>query len=324
MDEVPPAIGTTQESVGDSLRAGRERLGLGLADVAARTRIPLRHLQAIEKGDYASLPSPTYATGFVRAYARVVGIDEVGAARKARGELARVPRQPDYQPYEAPDPARVPSRGLAIVGLGLALALIVLAGLWFAGMLTPAATNTAPPPDTVNTVPAAAPPAGTPAPTASATPVAPTAAGDGQVTLATTSRVWLRVHDGDKTLYLGTMAPGEHFDVPVDATNPLVDVGRPDKLQVALNGSILPALPSSDHPMKDLRVSAAAVEARLHGTTAPTAGPSPTASAIPDADRPRERRRTADRPRRERRPADDTARANLDAARNPPSPGNSQ
>ena len=48
--------------------------------MAARTRVPLRHLEAIEQGAYEALPSQTYAVGFARAYARAVGLDEVATA----------------------------------------------------------------------------------------------------------------------------------------------------------------------------------------------------------------------------------------------------
>ena len=47
------------ERVGDRLRAARLTAGLDLSDVATKTRIPLRHLTAIEAGDYDLLPSIT-------------------------------------------------------------------------------------------------------------------------------------------------------------------------------------------------------------------------------------------------------------------------
>jgi len=99
------------------LMNAREASGLSLADVATRTRVPIRHLEALESGDYSGLPSPTYAVGFARAYARAAGADEVEVARLVRADLDRIgPRTPEYVPYETADPARVPSRGLAIVG----------------------------------------------------------------------------------------------------------------------------------------------------------------------------------------------------------------
>lgn len=320
LDEVSPVAVAAPESVGETLRAARERAGLSLSEIAARTRIPLRHLEALEAGEYNGLPSRTYATGFVKAYARLVGIDEVAITRRVRGELAQAgPRAPEYQPYQAPDPARVPSRGLAIAALGLALAIIVLAGLYFGGVLTRSSGAAAP----IAAAPDA--PAAIPAPSAAATPGAPAATATGQVTLQTTDRVWLRVHDGDRTLYLGTMNPGEQFDVPADARKPLVDIGRPDKLKVTLNGSALPPLPASSKPLKDLRVGAAAVAARQQGGDAAFAQAAPPADGGPAAATgragPTASRRTAARGERSRRVLDETARANLEAARDTPRAG---
>ena len=58
------------ERVGDRLRAARNSVGLDLSDVATKTRIPQRHLAAIEIGDYSALPSTTYAVGFVKAFTK--------------------------------------------------------------------------------------------------------------------------------------------------------------------------------------------------------------------------------------------------------------
>jgi cytoskeletal protein RodZ len=77
------------DRVGDRLRAARLAAGLALSDIADKTRVPLRHLEAIESNDFSTLPSFTYATGFVRAFARVVGEDEVALIRDLRVELGR-------------------------------------------------------------------------------------------------------------------------------------------------------------------------------------------------------------------------------------------
>ena len=68
MDEelVEPELPT----VGERLRAAREEKGLSLEDVAAQTRIPQRHLESIENGDWDNLPAPTYTIGFAKSYAR--------------------------------------------------------------------------------------------------------------------------------------------------------------------------------------------------------------------------------------------------------------
>lgn len=256
------------QPVGDRLRTARERHGMSLAEIGARTRVPLRHLEAIEASNYGALPSPTYAVGFVRAYARAVGEDEVTLARDVRVEAQNTPRAtPQYQPYEIADPTRVPSRGLVVVAAGLGLAVVVLAILWFASGLFRGEGE----------APAASPPVAVAVP---AVQPSPTPVTGGQVTLTATDEVWLRVYDAaDKTLYLGTMKPGERYDVPADADNPMINVGRPDKLQVTLNGSNLPPLGSGARPIKDVQVGAKALAARVSGAAAPAAAPTPAAAA---------------------------------------------
>ncbi|WP_374942044.1 helix-turn-helix domain-containing protein [Sphingomonas sp.] len=304
-----PQPGAAPQSLGATLRALREAQGLSLAEVGARTRVPLRHLEAIEAADYAALPAPTYAVGFARAYARAIGADEVATAKAARIEVDRLGRrQPEYEPYEVTDPARVPSRAVAIVAAGLALGLLVLVALYFGGDWLQ--RSSAP------SLPDAAPVVATravPAPTPTA------AAGSGEVVLTATDEVWLRVYDAaDTTLKIGTMQPGERYVVPATATDPQINVGRPDKLAVTLNGAAVPPLGTGERPIKDVHIGPAALAARLAGTPVPqpVAVPSATAAASPEpAAAPRRTvRRERSRPRR--RVLTETQRANLEAARN--------
>ena len=307
---VPPA------RPGERLRVARESRGLSLAEVAARTRVPQRHLEALEAGDYSSLPSPTYAMGFSKAYARAVDADEVSIGQAIRSELDRLgPRRPEYVPYETADPARVPSRGIAIVGVGIALAVLVLVGLYYGtNLFQPGGTATASTDGAVVQTIA-------PTPSPAATPDAPTG---GQVVLTANDEVWLRVYDAEnKTLYLGTMKPGERFEVPAGANNPMINVGRPDKLAVTLNGSAIPPLGDGSRAIKDVRVSGEAIAARLAGQPAPT----PAASTESSSDvTPAERRTTSrDRATRgeNRRALSETQRANLTSSQEPAATGNS-
>ncbi len=266
------------QPVGERLRAARERLGMSLAEIGARTRVPLRHLETIEASNYGALPSPTYAVGFVRAYARAVGEDEVVLARDVRAEALKAPRlTPQYQPYEVADPARVPSRGLVIAAAGVALAVVVLAILWFAtGLMRgqDAAPEAAPP--VAVAVPAAAP------------STAPALSSTGQVTLTAKGEVWMRVYDSaNKTLFTGTLKAGEKFDVPQDAKDPMINIGRPDQILVTLNGSNLPPLGPPERAIKDVPVGAAALAAKSNGASAPAPSASPTPEATTPAVRTR-------------------------------------
>ena len=312
MDEVETgqnAAPAQPERAGDILRKAREAQGLTVADIATRTRVPLRHLEAIEASDYTTLPSITYAVGFTRAYARAMGIDEVHIANLVRGEVATLGRKaPEYEPYEMTDPSRVPSRGVAIVALGLAIAVLVLVGLWYGTDMfrgTGQSSTATPVAETAKT-PAVQ--------TAQPVPVAATPA-NGQVTLTASDEVWMRVYDADnKTLYLGTMKPGDKFDVPRDAKDPKINIGRADKLAVTLNGAAAPALGTGERAIKDVRVGAPAIAARIAGTPEPQAAPTTPATEARASDRAG----SAARPRAPRRALSETQRANLAAAVNPP------
>ena len=312
MDEVETgqnAAPAQPERAGDILRKAREAQGLTVADIATRTRVPLRHLEAIEASDYSTLPSSTYAVGFSRAYARAMGIDEVQIANIVRSDVAKLgSKKPEYEPYEMTDPSRVPSRGLAIVALGIAIAVLVLVGLWYGTDMFRGSNNASTTTPIAETAPNPAAQTAQPVP-------APATPANGQVTLTASDEVWMRVYDADnKTLYLGTMKPGEKFDVPKDAKDPKINIGRADKLAVTLNGAAAPALGTGERAIKDVSVGAPAIAARIAGTPEPQATPT-AAEATP---RSPERSRTASRPRTPRRPMTETQRANLDAAANPP------
>src|SRR5262245_22185922 len=58
------------------LRDGRNRKQLSIEDVARITKIQLRILERLESGQYDGLPADVFVKGFVRSFARCVGLDE--------------------------------------------------------------------------------------------------------------------------------------------------------------------------------------------------------------------------------------------------------
>ena len=252
-------------SVGEKLRAAREAQGLDLPEIAARTRIPQRHLEAIEKGNYAGLPSSTYALGFAKAYARAVGADEVMIARELRTELHRNPERAAPVPaYETSDPARVPPRGIVIFGVVLAL-LLVVGGVLYYG--TGLFRGSAPAPETLATE---EPQANLADNASIANATAPVAASGGQVSLIALDTVWIRVTDAKGAkLVEKELAPGERYDVPADADHPRIRTGGPEKIQVTLNGSNVDPLGRAGTTV-DVEVSADALRARGQPGASPT------------------------------------------------------
>ncbi|RMH42435.1 MAG: helix-turn-helix domain-containing protein [Deltaproteobacteria bacterium] len=65
----------TPEQVGQQLRDAREGKGLSVDDIARVTKVPVRSLAALERGAFDELPADVFARGFLRAYARCVGLD---------------------------------------------------------------------------------------------------------------------------------------------------------------------------------------------------------------------------------------------------------
>lgn len=246
------------EGVGARLQRAREDKGYDIARVAAETRIPQRHLVAIEAGAFGKLPSRTYAVGFTRTYARMLGLDEHEVVDEVRRELAA--GDPSMAPaaakFEPGDPARVPGRGLA--WFGAIAALIFIAGLYtfyssyFAPGLGPAPLSD---PQAAQTA----------AQAGGARPAAPPArtAGGAVVFTATMDDTWVKFYDAQgERLYEAQMAKGDSFTVPADAEGPRIWTGRPYALDITVGGRSVPKLSEEDVIIKDVPVSAAALLAR--------------------------------------------------------------
>jgi cytoskeleton protein RodZ len=62
--------------VGEFLRKERELRGMTLDEISASTKVNTRFLEAIETGESGVLPAKAFAKGFLRSYARMVGLDE--------------------------------------------------------------------------------------------------------------------------------------------------------------------------------------------------------------------------------------------------------
>ncbi len=60
--------------LGDALREKREQMGVTLPQAAEDTRIREKFLQALESGDYQSLPGTGYTKGFLGNYAHYLNV----------------------------------------------------------------------------------------------------------------------------------------------------------------------------------------------------------------------------------------------------------
>ncbi len=105
-DDVAPTGAVTISAAADTtpgvlLREARERAGLSQDDIAGKLKLAPRQIAAIETGDWNSLPERTFTRGFMRSYARIVGLDPdiVG--------LDRSPSQPNAGSELKPTPEAI-------------------------------------------------------------------------------------------------------------------------------------------------------------------------------------------------------------------------
>src|SRR5450759_1309578 len=73
-------------SLPDRLAAARERKGVDLRRAERDTKIRVRYLSALERGDYRQLPGAVYTKGFLRNYAIYLGLDPEEVLRQWRRE----------------------------------------------------------------------------------------------------------------------------------------------------------------------------------------------------------------------------------------------
>jgi len=81
--------------LGVRLRQAREKAGLSLPALSARTKIREALLDAIEREDFGRLPAGLIARGFLRAYAREVGLEPESIVRQYTTEFAPPSLPPD-------------------------------------------------------------------------------------------------------------------------------------------------------------------------------------------------------------------------------------
>ena len=113
--------------IGYSLRAARERQGIGLPEAELATKIRAKYIRALEEEDFDALPADTYARGFLRTYADYLGLDgeiyvDEYASRFHNAELDDEPRVVRSKP-------RARRRERSIERRAVVLALVAIAGV---------------------------------------------------------------------------------------------------------------------------------------------------------------------------------------------------
>lgn len=114
--------------VGEFLQERREDLGLDLDEIGAMLRIKPAYLAALEQGRSHDLPGPTYAIGFIRAYADFLGLDADQVLVRFKAEAAGATARPDLALPVPLGERSLPGGALVLVALIVALCGY---GIWY-------------------------------------------------------------------------------------------------------------------------------------------------------------------------------------------------
>ncbi len=295
-DRQPAEASGSATRVGAELRAARENIGWTLPAVAAHLRIRLPYLEAIEEGRIADLPGNAYALGFVRSYAKQLGLDPEEIARRFRTEAAEVNRK-----TELSFPAPVPQRGLP-AGAAILLGLLVAVGGYIAWYRVssdaPSTEQVRPVPERLaELIPAVPPPA--PKPTAeaptepapvaatapappkpepvvvaapAAPPPAPEALPDGtRLVLRAKTDAWMQVRDRQGTVLLNrVLRAGETWPAPPKLAL-LLTTGNAGGTEILVDGKATATLGGDGMVRRDLLLDP---DAARDGKLAPPVAPS--------------------------------------------------
>jgi len=144
-DHQPPKNAETDEwvfssgiSPGALLKREREKRGLSYAEVSQQTRLRAHLLVAIENEEWDLLPAPTLVKGFIRSYARVLGLDEERILELYREETG----SDDFtQKFVLPSIPQRKKWPFVVVGLLVLMAAVTAFYVWFLPPMEPDGTD---------------------------------------------------------------------------------------------------------------------------------------------------------------------------------------
>lgn len=220
-------------SFGAELRREREMRNISVREIADTTKISTRFLEAIESGDYESLPAPVFTRGFIREYAGYLGLDAEELVDRYMAIIDREERRQEDEEAEMRGRVSGSFAGLPAGGAvkwviaGLAAVGAILLVVWMVARGGGDATPAEEVREVAEPAPVVSPPA-QPEPAEIAEQV--------QLRLTATAESWInvRVDDAEPTDF--TLASGQSRDLTAEREIELLTVGNAGGVAVTLNG----------------------------------------------------------------------------------------
>ena len=112
-------------AIGQALKVEREKSNFSLLYIADITRLSSAHLEALEAGNFASLPGVGYIPGYIRNYCKTIGIDSTSYIARFKALSNEVTKKPEYSfPVQALVP-RIAGSMVAMSAVLVGLAVYV-------------------------------------------------------------------------------------------------------------------------------------------------------------------------------------------------------
>jgi cytoskeleton protein RodZ len=218
------------DSLGERFRAAREARGLSFSQVAEQLRIRSVYLAAIEDENWNTIGAPVYIRGFLRTYARFLGIDpEEAVAAFNRTQPEPAPPQALAREAAAHD-TPVSSRGSVLIWIAGTVAVLLVAFVIY-NELTLRRTGTVATAARAAPSPTSAPATQAPTATPSTLPVAD---GANSLALLLSAPSWLRVTVDGSVSMEGTFPAGT--SKTFHGKNALVRIGNAGGVEVYVDG----------------------------------------------------------------------------------------
>ena len=237
---------------GQMLRAAREERKWSLMDAEEITKIRVRYIQALEEEDYGILPGSTYAKGYLRTYAKQLGLnsDEIVAlySDSVIPEVAPVIKTPQLQVKSRPlwvRPAIIGGISVLTIVLVIAISSLNQAGKKTEeSQYSPPALPSAPKTEPVTPSPSTPTSSqNEPSTPESSLPDVVATTQDGLTAqLVFTQPCWIVVKVDGQPLFQETAESGTSKEVKGTSKIELVSVGNAGGISVTLNGQALPSL----------------------------------------------------------------------------------
>lgn len=112
------------------LRSLREHRGLSLNDIFQATKISVKNLEAMERGDFHGLPPPVYTKAYFKSYARFLGLDERLIIGRYEHNLALSAQVVEEEIEEVPEKDGFFSKKI-IVNVATILVLVIVGGFTY-------------------------------------------------------------------------------------------------------------------------------------------------------------------------------------------------